>query len=331
MIRAGIIGLGIGQKHLEAVNNYRNSKVISVLEKNNKKINYFKKKYKHIKFFNNEKKFYKFGNLNLISIASYDQDHFRQIIEALKNNCHIIVEKPICLSEKQLKKIYQELKKKPRIKFMPNLVLRKNSLFNAMKKKIDLKNVYHIQASYLWGRKEKLFEWRHKTKNFSLTLGATIHILDIICWILDDKPVSVFTKISDKITKNTKFKKFSFANYIFTFPKNIIVSLKSDAVCAHPHYHSLEIFEKHKTFISNLSGQFEITKKGRNNYNVKKKNYAYPDKKNRSKLIQSFIDCILDKKKPPINMQNIFDVMMACLYADLSAKKNKELKIKYLK
>ncbi len=183
----------------------------------------------------------------------------------------------------------------------------------------------------MWGRKEKLFNWRSNTKYYSLTLGATIHILDLICWILNSKPSHVFAKSNKKITKNTKFKKFSFANYTFTFPNNIIVSLKSDAVCIHPHYHSFQIFEKHKTFISNLSGQFEIKKKGKNNYNIKKKNYAYPDKKNRSKLIQSFIDCIIDKKKLPIKMQNIFDVMMACFYADLSAKKNKELKIKYLK
>ena len=88
------------------------------------------------------------------------------------------------------------------------MVLRKNMLFNTIKKQINLKEIYYIDAGYLWGRKEKLFGWRSKTKNYSLTLGASIHIIDLVCWMLKLKPIKVFTKISNKITKNTKFKNF---------------------------------------------------------------------------------------------------------------------------
>ena len=330
MIRAGIIGMGIGFKHLEAIHNYRDSKVMCVLEKNKKKALDLKKKLKNIEVFFDENEFFKNQNLNLISIASYDENHFSQIMKAIKNNCHIIVEKPICLNQVHLKKIYQELKKKPYIKFISNLVLRENTLFNAVKKKINYKDIYHIEASYLWGRKEKLFTWRAKTKNYSLTLGATIHILDIVCWMLNSKPLSVFTKTSNKITKKTNFKKFSFASYLFTFPNDVIVNLKADGVCVHPHFHDFKIFQKNKTFISSLNGQIEIIKKGIDKYHVTNKNYDYPDKKNRKKLIQNFIDAILDKKKQNISKKNIFDLMTACFYADLSKKKGKELKIKYL-
>lgn len=331
MIKAGIIGTGIGLKHFEAINRYRGSKVVSVLEKNHKKRFTLKKKFRSVNFFSDEKKFFQQKNLNFISIASYDEDHYLQILKAIKNNWNIIVEKPVCLKKIQLKKIYRELKKKPNIKFISNLVLRYNSLFKKIKSQINLKNVYHIDVSYLWGRKEKLFTWRSKTRDYSLTLGATIHILDLVCWILNSRPISVFTKASYKITKNTKFKKFSFANYIFTFPKNVIVNLKADGVCMHPHYHTINVFEKNKTFISNLNGQYEIKKKNNNSYQITKKNYNYPDKKNRGKLIKIFIDSILDKKTQPIAKKSIFDLMTACFYADLSKKKCKELKINYLK
>lgn len=323
--------MGIGLKHFEAIDKYRGSKVVSVLEKNKKKVSLLKKKFKSVNFFTDEKKFFHQKDLNLISIASYDEDHYSQILKSIKNNCHIIVEKPICLTQMQLKKIYYELNKKPKIKFISNLVLRYNSLFKKIKSEVNLKNIYHIDASYLWGRKQKLFKWRSKTINYSLTLGATIHVLDLICWILNSRPLSVFAKTSSKITKNTKFKNFSFANYIFTFPKNILVNLKADGVCVHPHYHTISLFEKNKTFISSLNGQLEITKKNNNNYQIIKKNYDYPDKKNRSKLIQNFIDSILDKTKQPISKKDIFDLMTACFYADLSKKKCNELKIKYLK
>ena len=331
MIRAGIIGTGIGLKHLEAINNYRNSKVICILESNKKKIKQLKKKFKDIDIFYEPNKFFNKKGLNLISIASYDEHHFYHIIKSINKNCHIIVEKPVCLTQIHLKKIYNELKKKPKIKFISNLVLRHNSLFNKFKKNLDKKNIYHIDASYLWGRKEKLFAWRSKTKKYSLSLGATIHILDLVCWLLKSKPISVFTKVSKKITKNSKFKKFSFASYIFTFPDNIIVNLKADAVCVHPHFHVLRIFEKEKTVVSDLNRQYKIKKIGINNFKFTKTNYSYPDKANRNKLIRGFIDSIIDKNQVSPSINETFNLMMACFYADLSAETGKEMKIKYIK
>ena len=220
-IIAAIIGTGIGEKHFEAIEKYKGSKVKIICEKNTDKFKYLKKKYPDKFITNNENLIFKDSEINLVSIASYDQYHFPQIIKSIKNNKHIIAEKPMCLTINQLKKIKKELNKNPKIKFTSNLVLRYNTLFNKVKKKIDLKNIYHIDASYLWGRKEKLFNWRSNTKDYSLTLGATIHILDLICWILNSKPSHVFAKSNKKITKNTKFKKFSFASYVFTFPNDV--------------------------------------------------------------------------------------------------------------
>tara|TARA_B100000989_G_scaffold295288_1_gene276046 strand:- start:596 stop:1588 length:993 start_codon:yes stop_codon:yes gene_type:complete len=330
MIRVGLIGMGIGQKHLEAIDGYRKCKVTSILEKNKIKTSNLKKKYKDINFFTNEKDFFSQKNLDLISIASYDEFHYRQVMMSIKNKCHIIVEKPVCLNKNQLKKIYNELKINPGIRFTSNLVLRKNSMFNEMKKKIKVRDVYHIDASYLWGRKKKLFQWRSKTKDYSLTLGATIHILDLVCWLLNSKPISVITKTNNKVTNNTKFKKFSLASYIFTFPNDIMVNLKSDGVCVHPHYHTIKIFEKNKTTISDLSGQLEIKKGGdANKFRIIKTKYAYPDKQNRGKFIREFLDSIIDNGTSYPSKKDIFELMTACFYADLSARYGKEIKIKY--
>ena len=38
MIRAGLIGTGIGEKHLQAIDGYRNCKVVSILETNKKNL-----------------------------------------------------------------------------------------------------------------------------------------------------------------------------------------------------------------------------------------------------------------------------------------------------
>ena len=42
-ILAAVIGMGIGEKHVEAIENYNLSKVLIICEKNKKKLKYLKK------------------------------------------------------------------------------------------------------------------------------------------------------------------------------------------------------------------------------------------------------------------------------------------------
>ena len=102
-INAGIIGFGIGQKHFEAIENYKKAKVKIICEKNLNKISILKKKFPNIKITDNENEIFINKEINLVSIASYDDDHYPQILKCIKNKKNIIVEKPMCLNEKQLK------------------------------------------------------------------------------------------------------------------------------------------------------------------------------------------------------------------------------------
>ena len=53
-LNAAIIGMGIGFKHLEAIQNYKKSKVSIICEKNKNKIKLLKKKFPNIKITKNE-------------------------------------------------------------------------------------------------------------------------------------------------------------------------------------------------------------------------------------------------------------------------------------
>ena len=79
MINVAIIGSGIGLKHFEAINGYRKSKVKIICEKNSKKVKELKLRYKNIKVISNENEIFRSKEINLVSIASYDDDHFHQI------------------------------------------------------------------------------------------------------------------------------------------------------------------------------------------------------------------------------------------------------------
>ena len=72
------------------------------------------------------------------------------------------------------------------------MVLRTEKIFNKFKSKIK-NDKYFILKEIIWGRKHKLFGWRSKIKNYSLILGAAIHIIDLILSLTNQKPVSVYT------------------------------------------------------------------------------------------------------------------------------------------
>ena len=207
MIKAAIIGSGIGMKHFEAIDRYRNSSVKIICEKDKAKVKILKKKFRNIEIISDEKKIFLDKSINLVSIASYDDDHFTQIVKCIKNNKHIIVEKPMCLKTEQLLKIKNLIKKKPNIKIISNLVLRTNSLFLKFKNNISYKDIFYIEADYVWGRKEKLFQWRSQIKDYSVTLGAAIHVIDLVMWFTKKKPINVTSFGNSLATKKTNFKK----------------------------------------------------------------------------------------------------------------------------
>ena len=329
-INSVVIGAGIGVKHVDAINSVSNTEVIAICEKDNIKRNYLKKKYKNIQIISNYKDIFSLNKkINLISIASYDSDHFKQIKILSKICKNFIVEKPMVTTPKELEELRKIVKEK-KLKIFSNLVLREVRMFQYLKKKTIKNQIYNIEADYLWGRVQKLFGWRLKEKNYSLTLGASIHMIDIVNWLIDELPVSIFTKGNKIATKKSKFKKFSFLTHLLQYKNGLIVKISANAGAIHPHFHNIKIFEKNKTFISNLNNQLLISK-SKNKLKIKRLNLSYPDKKNRKKLIQFFVNSLKKNKaiSPPFNY--LCNLMQICFSADQSLKNKKEIKIKYFK
>lgn len=324
-VKAAVIGMGIGEKHLKAIDGFLGSEVKIICEKDKKKIQMLKKKYPNKMITSNEKSIFLDKQINLVSIASYDDNHYSQIVKCLKFNKNIIIEKPMCLNSNQLKNIYKLIKKK-NIKMTSNLVLRVNALFKNFKKRINREKVYYIEGDYIYGRKKKLFGWRSKIKQYSLTLGAGVHIIDLINWLTDLKPKSVYATGNKKATKGTVFKKNSMIVMMFEYPKDIIVKITANGAAIFDHFHELKIFSDNQTLVNSKLGSY-IVKKGK----TKKILANYPDKQNRKKLIRNFIETLIKKNiKPIISVKEQVDLMSICFAVDKSVKLNKKIKINYL-
>ena len=109
---AGIIGMGVGKKHFEAIEGYKKSYVKTICEKNTTLIRILKNKFPNKIITTNENDIFNDKEINLVSIASYDENHYSQVCKSLSADKHVIVEKPMCLKMSEMRDIENLLRKK---------------------------------------------------------------------------------------------------------------------------------------------------------------------------------------------------------------------------
>ena len=187
--------------------------------------------------------------------------------------------------------------------------------------------MYYIEGDYIWGRKNKLFGWRSNINQYSLTLGAGIHIIDLINWLTGLKPISVYAVGNKKATRITPFRKNSMIAMIFKYPKDIIVKITANGAAIFDHFHEIKIFSDNHTLVNSRLGSY-LFKKDK----LFKIQSSYPDKKNRKKLIQNFIETLTKKKvEPIISLKEQIDLMTICFAVDKSVKLERKLKLNIYK
>lgn len=325
-IKIGIIGLGVGERMLSSIYNSKYLKISKVCDLNENKLVKIKKRYKNIKITKFSKDIIEDKDIDLIYIASHDKYHYEQVVNCLLNKKKIFVEKPICQTLNQLKKI-EKISLKNQLHIESNFVLNVNPLFNNLKKKIkkNKKTLYSIEADYLWGRPKKLSGWRAKDNKYSLILGGAIHMIDLVCWLLDDYPNSVYCCGNNVALKNTSFKKNSFYQMILSFKNNLIVKISVNSSSNTDHFHDLRIFDKNYSFFHNPLGTYTYMNKKKTKY-IKG---SYPDNKSKKNMFLTYIKDINLKSSKYICNKKLFNVMKVCFKAIESSKSNKVIKIKY--
>ena len=324
----GIIGLGVGAFHLKNSLAYKNCKVKYICDIDQKKLLFYKKKF-DIKnatiFFDdvvNDKE------VNVVIIATNDKDHFYQVSKALKNNKHVFIEKPMCLSINELEKIIKIKKTKPNLLISSNLVLRTHPFFKRMiKEKKKLKKIYFLEGDYNYGRLDKLTNgWRGKIKNYSVILGGGIHLLDLILKLKEKKVKEVYT-LSNKIISD-KFKNTpdDFAVSLLKFEDESIAKVSSNFASPTDHHHIFNIYSQNTSFFykHNKSEQNFKEKDNRAKIEIK---YKY-ENKTKGQMLINFFDAIrITRNKLIISENELFYLMKICLMLVKSQKINKVIKL----
>jgi predicted dehydrogenase len=332
-LKVGIIGLGVGEKHIKAYQNHPMCEVVFLCDFADNKIAEATQKYPGIRVTKNANEVIEDPAVDVISIASFDDYHFTQVKNAVNNGKHIFIEKPLCLHREEAVQIRNLLNKNPHIKLSSNLNLRTCPLFQQVKQFVqsdELGEIYYMEADYLWGRLYKLTDgWRKNMDFYSIIHGAAVHMIDLILWLSGMKPVEIQGYGNQIASQESGFLFNDFAAILMKFENGMVAKVSANGGCVHPHFHKLSIYGTNKTFMHDIEGA-NIVETVESHPVFHKINKDYPGNE-KDKIISSFVDSVVDTKAKAINnADDVFNTMSVCFAAEDAVQKGQPIKITYL-
>jgi predicted dehydrogenase len=209
-------------------------------------------------------------DIDVISICSYPQAHAKQAIAAAKAGKHLIIEKPLALSLKDLRAV-QAAVKRARVKVCVCFECRFSSQFLSIKAAVDrglIGEVHYGEVDYYHGIGPCYGQYRWNTtrkSGGSSLLSAGCHALDALLLCMDGEVASVSSY-------STNSRNRAFAKYEYPTSSVTIVKFKDGRVgkcasvidCLQPYYFHTHLVGSEGSLLDN---KFHSTKLGALNKN----------------------------------------------------------------
>lgn len=331
-LNAAIIGLGVGERHIQAYKSESRCKLVKLCDIDKDKLKQVGKKHNDCMLTNDADNIFNDPSIDIVSIASYDNFHAEHVIKAIKSGKHVFVEKPICLSEDELISISKALNENPSLKLSSNFVLRKSPQFIDVKDSIiknEFGQLYYLEGDYNYGRVNKVTEgWRGDISNYSVMHGGGIHLIDLVSWLINEPALEVNATGNKIVTAGTKFLNFDMITAFIRFKNDIVVKITSNFGSVTPHHHRLSVYGTKSTFFHNNNGGIYYYKREDENYK-KEINKTFHNSSKIS-VLKSFISHIFDGTNPDVTSKEVLDAMAISIAIEKSLETKCWEKIKFV-
>ncbi len=317
-LRAGIIGLGVGEQHITGYDSHPGCRTTSICDIDKAKLNAVNKRHPHCKATVDPDEILRDPDIDLVSICSFDDAHHDQVITALEHEKHVFVEKPLCVSRAELDNIREAHARRPHLLMSSNLILRRAPRFVDLRERItrgDMGTLFLIEGDYNYGRLWKLTEgWRGKSPDYSVMLGGGVHIIDLMLWLTGDTVVEVSGFGSDLATRNSAYKGHDLRVALLRFGSGMLGKISANFACVYPHHHRFSVYGTAASFENNLDCGLFYTDR----------NPAVPPQRlegpypgvDKYALISGFIDDIRGQGRCDVIAEDVYACMDVCLRVD---------------
>src|SRR5450830_581879 len=168
-LKSAIIGAGImGQAHAKACSQCSDIKLVAVCDVNEEKANKLAKDYGEIAVYTDYMDMLDKSDADIIHIATPDFAHAEPLVNSIKANKHVIVEKPLVTNRNDLEKVKNVIEKTEKKVFI-NFSQRWNPVYQTVKMALNNQELGEIRHGYARVSNtvdiplEMLKEWAHKS------------------------------------------------------------------------------------------------------------------------------------------------------------------------
>ena len=270
--------------------------------------------------------------IDVVSIASYDDAHATQVIAAIENGKHVFAEKPLCLTRAEAVAIRSALRANPKVHLSCNLILRRSPRLQRVRQMIndgEFGSLFHIGGEYNYGRLAKLTHgWRGENPRYSVVLGGGIHLIDQMVWMTGQRVTEVAAFSNGIASANSGFCGDDMAAAILRFESGMTGTLTANYGCVLPHGHELSVFGTKATFI-NGSPDAKLFRSRDPEQAPLIITDAHPGAE-KGDLVERFIEQISSARPPEIDVDEVFDALSVCLAIDRSRQERRVIEVEHI-
>lgn len=328
MIKAAVVGLGVGAAHARAYATTPGASLVRVFDIDETRRRACEAEYR-LPATSSFNAILEDPDVEMISIASYDDAHGEEVLAALAAGKHLLVEKPLARSMEELRLIKSAWIAAGRPLLASNLVLRAAPLYLWLKESIargDFGEIYAFDGDYLYGRLHKITEgWRKDVADYSVLQGGGIHLIDLMLWLTGQRPSSAWACGTRIATRGTDYRYDDYTAATWKFPSGLVGRVTANYGCVHPHQHELRIFGTKATFL--LDDMGPRVHRGRDAA-PRRESIALasvPDHK--GALVPELIAALGEEKSTEATTLHEMNLLAACFAADRSAAAGVEIPV----
>jgi predicted dehydrogenase len=331
-LRVGIIGLGVGEQHIAGCEGGSAGEAALLCDFSPDKLREVSARHPGIATTERADDVLDDPDIDVVSIASWDNHHFRQVMRAIERDKHVFVEKPLCLKPGEAREIRRALAAKPGLRMSSNLILRRSKRFLQVKALIAagrLGDLYHLEADYNYGRLEKILKgWRGEIEDYSVVLGGGVHTLDLLMWF-SGSDVSEVAAYGNRLAARGAEARFDDCVVsILKFRNGATGKMAANFGCVHPHFHQVALYGTRATFQNTLEGGRLITDRNPD-APAEPVSGAYPGCQ-KGELLRNFLDSLAAGREPEVPTGDVFKTMSVCFAIEESARKGAPVTVEYI-
>lgn len=240
------------------------------------------------------------SDINLVFIATRHDSHAKYVLESLRNNKNVFVEKPLAITLEELEQIKSSYNNQTNQQHLTVGYNRRfsepfNSIKNFFKNSLEPYLInYRINAGPLSKN-----HWLHDSQQGGRVIGEVCHFVDIMQFITNAKPVKVFCESIVSSNKNVENK--DNINVIIKFNDGSVgsISYLANGDMSVPKEYC-EIHSMGKTAIMHDFKNVEFYNNG------KIKRQKFNGSKGHKEEIEHFLNVINGKEKPTLAFESIY-------------------------